>query len=603
VGRRLNESEIEMRSLSIGREAGRHRRAWVAVALFLGLGLALPCSSAAADSYHDFLCEIPYGPSAGSPAPTEDVSFTTVGGFSEGGSTCESANGEMMTRMDGGVAHSASGEGETARFTAPSGLSISGFTLWRYEQIGNTQSYGPPVASIEYGNASSNKAVDACAWINGCSTNGSRSERLSNEKNRVSASNLGAMTYIQWFSVCADTGGSCPTGPDTEEDVYAADIDLVDETPPTVSNVSGPLVSGATLTGKQAVSFNASDGQSGVYGGSLVVDGDTAVSQILNTNDGACESLNLTTDGQRSFDHAKPCEGSLSASLSLNTSQLTAGQHSIELIVEDAAGNQTIAYDGTITVGGSPSLTPSGSSTGFATVTAVTPQIGPGSPAVLRGPANGVNASDQATLTARWRSTAKALRTSSYGAADRITGRLTAPGGVPISDAELDVFQTPAYVGAKAVRLATVGTGATGDWTLALPRGVSSSTLRFEYRSHQNDTIPVTTVTLTLRVHAGIALKIAPRISSVGHRIFFGGVVHGTPIPEAGKQLVLEARSGGGEWIQFDTIRTDAKGRYHASYRFKFPGPVTYQFRVLSRYEAGFPYLDGTSNVIDVHEH
>ena len=79
-------------------------------------------------------------------------------------------------------------------------------------------------------------------------------------------------------------------------------------------------------------------------------------------------------------------------------------------------------------------------------------------------------------------------------------------------------------------------------------------------------------------------------------------MLHGGPIPEGGKQLVLEATSGG-EWVQFNTIRTDAKGRYHSSYRFKFPGPVTYHFRVLSRYEADFPFLDGTSNTVTVHEH
>jgi hypothetical protein len=136
---------------------------------------------------------------------------------------------------------------------------------------------------------------------------------------------------------------------------------------------------------------------------------------------------------------------------------------------------------------------------------------------------------------------------------------------------------------------------------MTLPRGISSSALRLEYRSHQNDTIPVATAALTLRVHAGITLRIAPRMTSIGRRIFFSGVLHGAPIPPGGKQLVLEARSGN-EWIQFDTIRANARGHYRASYRFKFPGPVTYKFRVLSRYEADFPFLDGTSNVVGVHE-
>lgn len=78
-------------------------------------------------------------------------------------------------------------------------------------------------------------------------------------------------------------------------------------------------------------------------------------------------------------------------------------------------------------------------------------------------------------------------------------------------------------------------------------------------------------------------------------------MLHGAPIPPGGKQLVLEASSGG-EWIQFDTISTTAKGRYRASHRFKFPGPATYRFRVLSRHEADFPFLAGVSNVVGVYE-
>jgi hypothetical protein len=78
-------------------------------------------------------------------------------------------------------------------------------------------------------------------------------------------------------------------------------------------------------------------------------------------------------------------------------------------------------------------------------------------------------------------------------------------------------------------------------------------------------------------------------------------VLHGAPIPPGGKQLVLEASSGGG-WVQFDTIATDAKGRYRASYRFKFPGPVHYQFRVVCKHEADFPFLAGISNHVHVWE-
>ena len=33
-----------------------------------------------------------------------------------------------------------------------------------------------------------------------------------------------------------------------------------------------------------------------------------------------------------------------------------------------------------------------------------------------------------------------------------------------------------------------------------------------------------------------------------------------------------------------------------------FAGPITYRFRVVSRFEADFPFLEGASNVVGVHE-
>jgi hypothetical protein len=50
-------------------------------------------------------------------------------------------------------------------------------------------------------------------------------------------------------------------------------------------------------------------------------------------------------------------------------------------------------------------------------------------------------------------------------------------------------------------------------------------------------------------------------------------------------------------------IRTSSQGRYHASYRFKFPGPASYQFRVLCEGEADYPFATGSSSVVSVFEH
>jgi len=373
-------------------------------------------------------------------------------------------------------------------------------------------------------------------------------------------------------------------------------LTLTDDTPPVIKSASGPLATAAadksTVAGSQTLSFTASDADSGVRSATLTLTPQDGETPYTHTFDFAA---------QCSYDSWNACPLTESVSeFALNTATLKDDSYTVNLTVTDAAGNTASDSLGTITTAGPPSTgtagTPIGSSSPL-------PSVGPGSPAALRGPANGTNASDQATLTAHWARTPKGSFTSRYGERERITGRLTTSAGQPISGALIDVYSTPGYQGAQA-RLSAVGmhTGPAGEWSLTLPPDYSSCTLRFAYRSHLNDTVPAATASLTLRVHAGLTLDIAPHTASVGRQIFFSGVLHGTPIPPGGKQLVLEASSGR-EWVEFRTISTNAKGRYHASYRFKFPGPVTYRFRVVSPYEADFPFLNGISNGVAVHEH
>jgi len=393
----------------------------------------------------------------------------------------------------------------------------------------------------------------------------------------------------------------CPgaANPEAQALVSGGSFTLLDSTVPSVTNVSGSLIAGGTLAGEDTIAFTPSDSGGGVYSATVLVDGHQVAGKVPNNNGGLCVNLAPASSATMAFAAPQPCPATENVSMSLDTTKLSAGAHQLQVLVTDAAGDQATAYDGTITVAGSPS----GGSTGSTASSATDVAIGPGSPAVLRGPANGANASDQATLTAHWARTPKGSFTSRYGVRERITGRLTTSAGQPISGALLDVYATPGYQGARAsLSDAGVHTGPNGEWSLTLPPDASSCVLRFAYRSHLNDTVSAATASLTLRVHAGLTLDIAPHTASVGRQIFFSGVLHGTPIPPGGKQLVLEASSGR-EWVEFRTISTTAKGRYRASYRFKFPGPVTYRFRVVSPYEADFPFLDGASNVVAVHEH
>jgi hypothetical protein len=294
-----------------------------------------------------------------------------------------------------------------------------------------------------------------------------------------------------------------------------------------------------------------------------------------------------TTDGLPAFLYLQPCPASVSADVGLETTRIANGTHHLVVSVIDPAGNAATVLDRNVTV--ENSQPPGGQSAGAS---------GANAPNAL----NGANASAQATLTVGWKDANGVRLTSDYGRAHTIVGRLTGARGVPIEGAHIDVLAAPAYAGARVAAMASPLTGAGGRFSMQLPAGVSSRTLRVMYSSRVGMP-PVATKTLMLSVRAGVTLTITPRTASVGRSVYFSGRLRGAPIPSGGKLLVLEARSPGGAWLEFDVLRTNSRGRYHARYRFKFPGPARYQFRVLCEAEADYPFATGSSHVVGVSEH
>jgi hypothetical protein len=342
---------------------------------------------------------------------------------------------------------------------------------------------------------------------------------------------------------------------------------------PHASDVTGELASAPVMRGASDIAFDASDPVSGVYQAVFSIDGQVVQRAVVDDNDGRCRDVGGTSDGRPAFLYAQPCRPSVSVDVPFDTTRVSDGSHRLIVTVTDAAGLSALVLNREITIANPPPL----------------------------GQLNGINASVQATLIAGWVRSGRARIVSGYGRAHTIAGRLTAPGETPIVGAQLDCAATPAYQGAKPVAMSCPKTGPDGRFRVRVPRGASSRTIKIAYRAHQGDTLAVATRTLGVGVRAGVRLTVRPHTSSVGRSIHFTGMLLGVPIPSGGKQLILEASSGGG-WVQFDTLNTSIKGRYHASYRFKFPGPVTYRFRVLSPREADFPFLGGVSNVVVVHE-
>ena len=157
---------------------------------------------------------------------------------------------------------------------------------------------------------------------------------------------------------CDGFDGPCPASVQVAHvDLTAATLLLDDSTTPSVSNLAGTLVSGTPLRGTAEVSFTAQDSGPGVYSGWLIIDGQTRPATVLNSNNGWCQNLGQTSNGTRSFAHPDPCPQSTSASLTLDTTGFSDGQHTLKIMVDDAAGDTTTAYNATITTNNAPANT------------------------------------------------------------------------------------------------------------------------------------------------------------------------------------------------------------------------------------------------------
>jgi hypothetical protein len=583
------------------------RAAAVAAAVWLVLLGASAGAVAWAGEYHVYSCRTPDG----EVAPTDGWSESTSQVNDETADGCGGTGG-LVAALKSGASHPADTDLATWAFNAPTGETIGAATLWR---AGDTAGGGDAHAEASYSfwfagfanSGNSAQPFDTCEALSGCASEGDlKSPLAASNRLEVPARAL----HSEYLSLNASCGSLipssvCPASAGDENgnaaivELFAADITLDQETAPTVQEVSGPLATAPTVSGSSDVSFTATDPGSGVYEAVFQVDGQVVSSTALDSNGGRCRDIGQTTDGLPAFLYTQPCEHAVTADVPFDTTSLSEGPHHLVVSVTDAAGNSTPVVDRQVTVA-QPSAG-GGQSAGQSSTGGSSTGTGAGQPA-SRGAPNGSEASENAVLSASWRHTSAVQVTSAFGQTHTVQGRLTTPAGRAIAGALIDVSLTPAAAGTQPLALPGAHTDSAGRFTLTLPRSAPSGALRLGYRSHLGDTLPVATRTLALSVRAGVQLHIVPRISAAGHTIHFSGRLLGGPVPPGGKQLILEARSPGTRWIEFNVIRSDAHGAFHASYRFRLPGPVSYSFRVLCPYEADYPFLAGASNVVGVLE-
>jgi hypothetical protein len=547
------------------------------VAVVGGLG----ASSSFAGEWMEVSCVNP----SQSGAPSEGwTSFEGGGGYGSNNSTSCGPGSPMFAILstDAGVGV---GANETLQYTPPSGSTLIGGSAdvsffadgYGYGASGTAVAYSP-----EYAYDGSNVFYQCASGLPPCA-NGTYdfSGVLGIPGGRGGSLYLSAGCGGEAGQSC-DEGGS--EGAWSLVRLWWANLLLANDSTPSASGVSGTLLS-PDAAGTQELTLDATDpGGPGVYLVTAQIDGKSVYSGTPNRNGGKCVPVG-TTGGALMFDYSQPCPTSESVDLPINTSALADGQHTLKLVVQDAAGNSAVVYDGTITT-----KQPSNGSLGA--------QPGSGASAgSSSAPAPALPNGTTASRSAQFSLGLKRRITRSYARrALRVTGRLLDGQGHPIAGAMLDVLQQ-ASGSAHATVIGHVSTRANGTFAASVPGG-PTRTIEVAYRAFSTDASYAAVAKIAETVEAGVKLTVSPRSTGSEGTITLSGRVLG-PVPPEGVvvELLVHYR---GHWEPFRAPRTDSRGRFQVVYQFE-GGIGRFPFRAsVFGGQGAFPFATGESRAVYV---
>ncbi|MCW3038541.1 MAG: hypothetical protein JWM31_446 [Solirubrobacterales bacterium] len=406
---------------------------------------------------------------------------------------------------------------------------------------------------------------------------------------RVVAESTDAARYVSVRAGCGDnsaTNQRCePQASDAvaRVNIYRSTFTLEDRDAPAITTVSGDATTESLWAGSTGISVGASDEGAGAYRLGVEVDGQIRSWQYL-----AAAPCRPWPGTERTFLSPKPCPSTVGGVQQISTADLPDGVHTVRVLVEDAAGNQTTAYGPVSktlrrTAEGTPSAVGTGSPAGGSTSDP--------------GPLNGTPAVSDARIRARWTGREGATRSIRFNQRPKLDGQLTTPSGQPIRDAFVRVTIRRDARNSPSFARDSLRTDKNGRFRWKLPTGVSSRALVLSYHQRVNATKAVASTRLNLRVSAGIRLSLSRRTARKGQTVTLSGKVLGRPVPGGGKIVELQARNAGAKWITFKTVRSRKSGAFSARYRFRNAGPARFQMRARARRSGDYPYATGSSPV------
>lgn len=569
-------------------------RGWFAALLVAAIMVAaagLAADPAAAGTYHVYGCRTP----AGAAAPTAGwgVRYDSASVLNFPVNTCSAGGGLILdaTGSPGGAA-GALPPWVGWSFSAPPGTTVVRSRVWRFGTLGARETRdGVAVPQWALVATAPNDPGHAAETFGTTRLPGAADTQATfgNPDSPFDARNLvgfdasppepNVLSRVFVALQCVVEDGCTQRARLT---VAATDVILRDDDGPRVAGLFGEvdLASGPTVQGAVGVSVAASDVGSGIARGFLVVDGQTQPAAPF-TGPGSCRASTDSEDGRPAYDETVPCPPLGSTTIPWDTTPLADGPHRVELWIEDAAGNRTLASQGTVTVTHpAPEV----------------PQRPLESPAAERGPVNGSIATDRARLTAWWEDGKRRPVALSRGWDARrpatLRGLLSDPDGRPIAAATLDVVSTSSAYGAAPARLGSATTAADGSFSFPVPLADGSAAISLRWRARLLDRQPAESTGLSLAVSAGSSFRASRRSVRRGDTVRFTGRVVGRAGVRLRVPVDLYAYSGG-RWLNVRSTVTDAVGRWTIAFKFRsstgrIPFRARVQQGVLYPYEPGY---------------
>ncbi len=552
-------------------------------AVALLLAVAVPAS---AGDYLVYSCKTP----GGKLAPTDGWTIVQTPGAG-GSATNTCPTGGVIGASLFGTQDQPAGAEVGWQFSAPPNTTIDYFNLWRSTTTvgSSTDLNSTPTQYTAYPSAAFNP--DGREWCDArqCPSRGVNTSQPVKENN-IWSGQLDNINDVFFIAGCVGTApcAARTTGqPMVDLRIQGLQVSLRDEANPTADEVRGALVESGPHRGTEAIRFNAHDTGSGLYKARVELkrQGASAFDQVLtvpvDTNDGKCVELDYWPTTEYEFGYRVPCKLSAAPAIDLDTAGIADGEYEMQVVLDDAAGNESVVYRNSSFTIDNRAPSHNGST-------------GPPIPQQPPGP-NGENASDHARLDI----VGAHRRTVGYGHSTKATLALHDEAGRPITHATVSMMERMRVRGARwTVSPTLLRTDARGRLETRLPFKYSR-VARFVYMSGLAST-PAASTTLQILARSHTTLRKSRSFLRNGQTLRFSGRLLSAPVPDSGVVIDLQARVGS-RWVSFKTVRSDSQGRWRGTYRFRATsGLQTYRFRARVRKDSGYPYVASTSKRVRV---